>query len=83
MLASDPCCSSGNYMIGGAVLVSGLAIDVIGIPVWIIGANRKNALSDSQVNSDEQPGSIQLAPDLIYSPFLNSYAVGITASVRF
>jgi len=83
MLVSDPCCSSGNYMIGAALVVSGLAIDAIGIPIWIIGANRKQNLSDSQLSSDEQPGSIQLAPNLIYSPFLKRHAFGITASVRF
>ncbi|MGW8317097.1 MAG: hypothetical protein ACWGNV_15980, partial [Bacteroidales bacterium] len=39
MLAADPCCSSGILLGGYFILLTGFAIDVVGIPVWIMGSH--------------------------------------------
>ena len=45
MLAADPCCSSGRLLSGYFVFLTGLAIDALGVPVWIVGSSRMSNLN--------------------------------------
>ena len=62
MLASDPCCSSGNFLIGTMTFLSGIAVDIIGIPIWIVGSHRKSELRKSSWYQEVSGSKIKIKP---------------------
>ena len=61
----------------------GLIIDMIGVPVWITGANRKSSLRKSPLYEALNSGSLNLSPTINRNQFTNTYSLGISASLSF
>jgi len=48
MIVADPCCSSGALLLGYFAVLGGGAINIVGIPIWTVGAARKSKLKGSE-----------------------------------
>ncbi|MEA3460894.1 MAG: hypothetical protein U9R49_03370 [Bacteroidota bacterium] len=76
--------SDGAYsMIGATGIICGLATVVVSVPIWAIGASRKNKLMDSPAYQDFQGTSLQISP-MIEKNHLNKQAsLGLAVSLNF
>jgi len=83
MLASDPCCSSGVLFLGCFAVLGGGAINIVGAPIWIVGAERKSKLKGSGHYNNRALGTVRLTPVIQRNHFNNSHAFGITATMSF
>jgi hypothetical protein len=82
-IAADPCTSSGLLLQGGFAFVGGLAMNVLGIPVWLLGTSRKQKLKSSTFYDSSRGGTVHLTPSLNKDPFHNTYSLGLSAILSF
>jgi len=61
----------------------GLFIDIIGVPIWIVGATRKNNLKKSPNYQNLNLGSLNISPALGLNQINNSQYLGISISLYF
>jgi hypothetical protein len=83
MLATDPCCSSKTFLMGYFAFLGGGAINIVGAPIWVVGAERKSKLKGSEHFNNRAFETIKLTPVVQRNHFNNSHAFGITATVSF
>jgi hypothetical protein len=69
--------------LGPIMIVGGLFIDLIGIPIWIIGANRRSKLKKNPKYEDFILGSLNLSPALGVNQFNGTHYVGMSLSLNF
>ena len=83
MIAADPCCSSGTMLLGYFAVIGGGAINFVGVPIWIVGAERKSKLKGSEHFKKQAIETIRITPVIQRNHFNNSHAFGITATLSF
>jgi len=83
MVAADPCCSSGLLLCGYFAVLGGVAINIVGIPIWVVGAERKSKLRESIHYKNQAFKTIGITPALQRNHCNNNYAFGITATLSF
>lgn len=83
MIAADPCSSSGLLLLGYFSVLTGGAINILGLPVWIIGGGRKSTLKESLHFKDQALKAIRISPVLQRNHFNNNHTFGITATLSF
>lgn len=83
MLATDPCCSSGQTLLGFYTVIGGTAINIVGLPIWLVGAKRKSKLKASRHFNNQGLGTIRLTPIIQGNHFNSSHTFGITATISF
>ena len=69
--------------IGVPIGMAGIVIDLVGIPIWITGSNRKSQLRKNPHFEALNSGSLNLFPLIRKNQFNNTYSVGLTASLSF
>lgn len=83
MIATDPCCSSGLLLLGYFSVLGGGTINILGIPVWLTGAERKSKLKESIHFKNHAVKTIRVSPVLQRNHFNNNHTFGITATLSF
>ena len=83
MIAADPCCSSGLLLLGYLAVEVGLAINIVGVPIWVVGAIRKSNLKENKHFKNQAFKTIKITPALHRNHYNNSYAFGIAATLSF
>ena len=83
MIAADPCCASGRFLMGYFAVLTGLAIDALFIPVWAVGATRISQLKETEIYKERQKLSIRLSPAIQIIESNNRITFGFAAAVRF
>ena len=83
MSTSDVCCSSGKWLLGYFTVLTGAAIDIIGIPIWMTGVHRKSILRKSPHFAEQACNRIIISPSLLRNSFTQACSFGITASLSF
>lgn len=83
MITSDPCCSSGKWLVGYLTVLTGAAIDIIGVPVWMTGVYRKSILRNNPHYSEQASATITISPSLQRNFPKRTCSFGITASLCF
>ena len=83
MIAADPCCSSGLLLGGYFTVLGGVAINIVGVPIWVVGAERKSKLKESIHYKNQAVKTIRITPGLQRNHHNNNYAFGITATFSF
>jgi hypothetical protein len=83
MIASDPCCSSGTLLMGYFAVLGGGAINIVGAPIWIVGAQRKSKLKGIGNINKQALETIRLTPAVQRNHFNNNHTFGITATISF
>lgn len=83
MVTANPCTSSGQFLIGGLVLMTGLAIDVLFVPVWAVGAGRKSVLRATAIYKQRPSLSIRISPVIENVQTSNYVTLGLSATLRF
>lgn len=83
MIAADPCCSSGMFLIGYFTALTGAAVDVIGVPIWRTGAHRKSILRNNPHYSEQASGTMTISPLFLINYPNQSYSLGFTVSLCF
>jgi hypothetical protein len=83
MAAADPCCSSGQFLIGYATVWSGLAIDLVGLPVWITGRHRKSVIRKSPHFNSQVLHRLSISPVLLKNNTFQSYSAGFELALCF
>jgi len=83
MIAADPCCSSGAFLLGYFAVLGGGAINILGAPIWIIGAKRKSELKQNPQFDKLALETIRLTPAIQRNQLNNSHSFGITATISF
>ena len=73
----------GYSMIGAAGIISGLAVVIVSIPIWTIGASRRSKLTESPAYKDSQPATLQITPLIENNQFNKQASLGLTASLNF
>ena len=76
--------SDGAYsMIGATGIICGLATVAASVPIWAIGASRRNKLMDTPAYKDSRSTTFQISP-LIHNNQISKHAsLGISASLSF
>lgn len=75
--------ASGYTMIGAAGVTFGLAIAVVSIPIWAVGASRKSKLMESPAYQDFQGASLQISPMIDKNHFTRHASLGLAVSLNF
>jgi hypothetical protein len=75
--------SSEDEFLGTSIGIVGLFIDCIGIPIWIIGANRRSKLKKNPKYEDFILGSLNLSPVIGLNQINNSQYFGLSLSLNF
>lgn len=83
MIATDPCCSSGTLLIGYFAVLGGGAINIVGVPIWIVGAERKSKLKGRGHFNTQALETIGLTPIIQKNHFNKSHSFGINATISF
>ncbi len=69
--------------IGVPIGMAGIIIDLVGIPIWITGGNRKSQLRKNPHYEAFNLRSLNISPSLNRNPFNHTYSFGLTASINF
>jgi len=64
-------------------VMTGGFIDIIGVPIWIVGAARKSNLKKSPYYQDLNLGSLNITPAFGVNHANNSHYIGIGISLSF
>ncbi len=83
MIAADPCCSSGILLLGYFAVLGGGAINIVGLPIWIVGAERKSKLKKSIHFKNQPITTIRITPVLQRNNYNNNHTFGLTATISF
>ncbi len=83
MVAANPCTSSGLLLLGGFTAITGLAVDAIGAPIWIVGGTRKSKLKANPLYDDRQKFSLRISPSLKGIDPGNQHAFGMSVTIYF
>ncbi len=83
MIAADPCCSSGILLLGYFAVLGGGAINIVGLPIWIVGAERKSKLKKSIHFKNQPITTIRITPVLQRNHYNNNHTFGLTATISF
>jgi hypothetical protein len=83
MIAANPCCSSGFFISGSLAVFVGGAINIFGIPIWIVGADRKSKLKESIHYKNQALKTLRISPVLQRNQLDNTPTFGITATINF
>ena len=83
MITSDPCCSSARLLYGYFGLISGVVIDIIGIPLWSLGSKRRNEILPFHQGTALRYPSLRVAPSLHQNYLNHSYSIGFKATLSF
>jgi hypothetical protein len=83
MIAADPCSSSGKLLIGYFTALTGAAIDIIGVPIWMTGVHRKSILRNNPHYNEQAFKAIIISPSLQRNVPNQYCSFGITASLCF
>lgn len=76
--------SDGGYsMIGATGIICGLATVSVSIPIWSIGASRRNKMMDSPAYQDFHGTSLQITPLIGNNQFTKHASLGISACLSF
>lgn len=68
---------------GVFIATSGVIIDALAIPVWIVGGFRKGELKKMPHYQNMHLESLKISPSINWNHSNNSYAPGLSASLRF
>lgn len=83
MATADPCCSSGQLLIGYFAVLSGIAIDLIGVPVWLTGIQRKSVLKKSEHFNNQALRTLRISPVLLKNNITQTCSCGMAITFRF
>jgi hypothetical protein len=82
-LAYTPSGDMGHVLIGGALVISGVIVDAIGIPKWKLGADRKAELKKHPHYDAQSFGTLNISPTIERNHLNSKYALGVTATLSF
>ena len=83
MLIADPCCSSGYFMTGALGIEVGLVVVAVSIPIWSVGASRRNKLRATPAYQEPSKLSFELTPRFEMMQLTQRAAPGIALTCRF
>ncbi len=74
---------AGFAWTGVTFIMGGILIDIIGLPVWIIGANRKYFLKNTPGYKDLNYAKLSISPIMLSDNINSSQIPGLSISLRF
>lgn len=83
MIATDPCCSQGVFMLAGLTFFVGGGITILGLPAWVAGAGRKSQLKGNIHSQNQALKTILISPVMQRNHLNNSHIFGIGATISF
>jgi len=73
----------GYSMIGATGIICGLATVAVSIPIWAIGASRRNKLMDTPAYEESQSATLHISPLINKNQFTKEASLGISAALSF